>query len=162
MNGASTWLELVNQTELVQGRWQEKGTCSLLPSQDKDESLTLVGWADNNFHCPAAIDHGLKRKHQDPVSKRRALDQRPVDCPVQVKSHCKMLHLADKGDCAEAECDLAGESHNHGWMRVSSTCISTVSARCAVLSLEITCKQPVFGTNQRTFATVRKQRPIHH
>ena len=100
----------------------EKGSYNSLLYQHKEEPLTFVVWADNNyvktlsnFHTPEIIQGGLKRKRRDPVTKRRDLNQSPVDCPAQVKTHCKTFHPIDKGDCTEAKCDLAGESHLHGW-----------------------------------------------
>ena len=100
----------------------DKGTYESLLYQHKDEALTFAVWGDNNFvktlsnfHTPIIINRGLKRKRRDPITKRRALHQTPVPCPAQIKSYCETFHLIDKGNCAEAKYDLAGESHNHGW-----------------------------------------------
>ena len=37
-----------------------------------------------------------------------------VGCPAQAKSFCDASHLADRGNCAEEECDHAGDGHSCG------------------------------------------------
>ena len=39
----------------------------------------------------------------------------PINCPVWLEACCEASCLINKGDGAEAECDHAGESHNHEW-----------------------------------------------
>ena len=99
-----------------------RGTCESLLHQHLDEPLTFAIWADDNFvktlsnfHSPVVIENGVKRRRRDPATNRRETNQTAVECLAQVKSCCETFHLIDEGNCSEAKCDLAGESHKHGW-----------------------------------------------
>ena len=100
----------------------KKGSYESLFYQHKDEGLTYAIWADNNFvktlsnfHSPTIVQGGVKRKRRDAITKRRELQQSPVDCPDQMREYCETYHWIDKGNGAEAKFDLGGESHLHGW-----------------------------------------------
>ena len=100
----------------------EKGIHKSLLYQHKTKLIVHAVWADNNFvktlsnfHSPTIVQGGMKRRVQDPVTKKRAREQTDVDCNAQQIDYCNTYHKIDKGNGAEAKYNLSTESHLHGW-----------------------------------------------
>jgi hypothetical protein len=69
----------------------------------------------SNFHSPAILKGGMRRKKRNLLTKKREWEFSGVDCPEQQKSYCNTYHKIDKGNGTEAKYDLSTESHLHGW-----------------------------------------------
>ena len=100
----------------------QKGSHESLIYQHNSKPLTYAIWADNNFvntlsnfHPPAILPGGIKRRKRNVETNRRDRDPSDVDCPVQQKTYCETYHWIDKGNAVEAKYDLLTESHLHGW-----------------------------------------------
>ncbi len=83
----------------------------------------VTAWADNaivktlsNYHGATVLEAegGLMQRAKD-ESRKRAMRQKAVPCPVQTKAYCKTFHLIDKGNGKEAKYDMAGKSRSHNW-----------------------------------------------
>ena len=68
----------------------QKGNHKSLLYQHNSKPLTYAIWADNNFvktlsnfHSPAILEEGIKRRKRNVETNRRDRDPSDVDCPVQ-------------------------------------------------------------------------------
>jgi len=85
--------------------------------------LCFSGWADNNivktlsnYHTRTILPEGsgvLRKKKGD--EGRREMLQSQVPCPQQHWDYSETFHFIDKGNGAEAKCDLGGQSRSHNW-----------------------------------------------
>jgi hypothetical protein len=107
----------------------KKGTHKPLLYQHKTKLLLYAVWAGNiflktlsNFHSPTIVEGGMKRRVRDPVTEKRAREQSDVDCNAQQIDYCLTYHHIDKGNGAEAKCDLSTGSHLHGWRPKLAAC----------------------------------------
>ena len=76
--------------EAIQQKEIQKETHESLLYQHNSKPLTYAIWADNNFiktlsnfHSPAIVEGGIKRRKRNVEMKRRDRDPSDVDCPVQ-------------------------------------------------------------------------------
>ena len=90
--------------------------------QNRMLNLCYVVWSDNNkvktlsnFHSPVVLEVGLDMLRKMRVDGKRDRDKSEVPCSVQMKDYCETFHLIDKGNGAEANYDMGGESRSHNW-----------------------------------------------
>ena len=94
--GGSFGVEAIKQKEI------QKGTHECLIYEHNSKSLPYAIWANNNFmmalsnfHPPAILQGGIKRRKWNVERKRRDRDLSDVDCPAQQQTYCETSPIGD-------------------------------------------------------------------
>ena len=121
MNMSGTSQENRTRADTVEEeKKMKKNTYEAVMWQHDDEPLCYAIWSDNNlvqtlsnFHTPKVVDAGVKRKRR--VQGTRERTPVLVLYPQQNIDYSETFHLIDRGNGAEANYDLAGQSKKHEW-----------------------------------------------